>query len=443
MSPICVIWHLLLQVFLSTSSQEVPAFPGAEGFGRYTTGGRGGKVLLVTNLNDDGPGSLREAIRQDYPRTIVFRVSGNIQLKSNLEIRKGDLTIAGQSAPGEGICLTDYPVRIAADNVIIRYLRSRLGDRSRQEADAISAVRQKNIIIDHCSFSWATDECASFYDNENFTLQWSIVSEALNNSVHHKGNHGYGGIWGGKGASFHHNLLAHNASRNPRLNGSRYHKNPAAEIGDFRNNVIYNWQHNSAYGGEEGNYNLVANYYKAGPATYEKVQSRIFNPSEPLGRFFVANNYVEGYPEISKNNWQGGIQGEEVLKTRVEKPFERAPVETLEPQKAFEQVLAQAGASLFRDPVDQRVVQETRNGTAAFGPRKDGIIDSQDDVGGWSDLKMAAAPVDKDLDGMPDLWEEQHQLDPANPDDHSAYSIDKIYTNLEIYLNDLVTGKGL
>ncbi|GAB4042871.1 pectate lyase family protein [Spirosoma litoris] len=414
------------------------AFPGAEGFGKYTSGGRGGQVLVVRNLNDSGPGSFREAVTTRAPRIVVFAVSGTIALKSKILIRQNNLTIAGQSAPGGGICLKNYNLTIEANDIIIRYLRFRLGDEAKQQDDAITGIQQKRIIIDHCSISWATDECASFYDNENFTMQWCLISESLNKSVHEKGPHGYGGIWGGMGASFHHNLIAHQNSRTPRFCGSRYHKQPQRELVDFRNNVIYNWGINDVYGGEKGSHNLVSNYYKPGPATPTKLQSRIVNPSKPYGQFFVAENFVVGDSIISKNNLSGGVQCDAPDSAIAKQPFmvESLPEQTA--QQAYEQVLLKAGASYRRDAIDARVVNDVRTGTASFGSQKKGIIDSQKDVGGWVTLKQAPVPTDTDADGMPDQWETSHGLDPSSPSDASQFKLDEQYTNVEVYLNSLV-----
>ncbi len=423
-----------------TTDEPVPAFPGAEGFGKFTTGGRGGKVLVVSNLNDSGSGSLREAINTKGSRTIVFAVSGTVALETPLVIREGNVTLAGQSAPGDGICLKNYPMLIKADNVIIRYMRFRLGDESAMQDDAITCVRQKNIIIDHCSMSWATDECASFYDNENFTLQWSIISESLNHSVHEKGDHGYGGIWGGKGASFHHNLLAHHNSRLPRFCGSRYHKEPEKEIVDFRNNVIYNWMGNSAYAGERGYHNMVNNYYKAGPATTSSSKKkRIVEPYQPFGKFYVAGNFVDGFPDVTTDNWNGGVQCNYLDSVRMNEPVKVMAIEEENAASAYEQVLKYSGASLHRDGIDERVINDVKKGTAPMGKNKNGIIDSQNDVGGWPELKSTEAPVDSDQDGMPDEWEKKNNLNPNNGADANLLTLDKYYTNLEIYLNSLIS----
>lgn len=427
----------------STPQQELDqplAFPGAEGFGKYTTGGRGGSVLVVTNLNDDGPGSLREAIRKKGPRIIVFAVSGYIDLKSPLFINNPDVTIAGQTAPGDGITLRHYPLKVSTENVIIRYLRFRLGDVSKIEEDAISGIRQKNIIIDHCSVSWATDECASFYGNENFTMQWCIISESLNSSVHSKGDHGYGGIWGGRKATFHHNLIAHHNSRLPRFSGSASVPNAPDELVDFRNNVIYNWMNNNTYGGEKGRYNVVNNYYKPGPSTKSSRKARILDPSVPYGKFFVAGNVLEGFENITRNN-KLGITNSAADSALVSKSFEVELINEHSARQAFELVLLGAGASLVRDAVDRRIVEEVKNGTASFGKNKDGIIDSQNDVGGWPELKTVPAPTDSDNDGMPDDWEQKNRLNPNDASDAARYTLSKTYTNIEVYINGLVQDK--
>ncbi len=423
--------------WLAEAISQPLAFPGAEGFGKFTTGGRGGKVLIVDNLNDDGPGSLRDAIEQKYARTIVFNISGTIALESALNIRSGNLTIAGQSAPGDGICLKNYPLLVKASNVIIRFIRVRLGDEKAQQDDCFSVVRQKDVIVDHCSFSWATDEVASCYDNENFTMQWCIVSESLNNSVHQKGEHGYGGIWGGKGASFHHNLLAHHKSRLPRFCGARYHKEPEKEIVDFTNNVIFNWKSNNAYGGEEGHHNIVNNYYKAGPATASSKRDRILNPWSPYGKFFVSGNILDEDKAVTENN-KLGIDADNLDSCLINKPIHVIEISRQPADIAFKEVLTTAGASLNRDPLDARLVQEVSSGTANYGKNGDGIIDSQNQVGGWPELNTYGKKVDSDLDGMPDEWEKRKGLNPNGAEDHAQYTLHVDYTNIEIYLNELV-----
>lgn len=452
---------LILFILSGYSGSAQPlAFPGAEGGGRFTTGGRGGKVLFVDNLNDKGNGSLRKAIEAEGPRTIIFRVSGNIELSKPIYIKNGDLTIAGQSAPGDGICLVNYGIDIDADNVIIRFIRVRPGDKTGEELDAISGIGNQNIIIDHCSFSWGTDEAASFYENTHFTLQWCIASESLNQSVHSKGDHGYGGIWGGNKATFHHNLISDHTSRNPRFHGSRYNNNPDLEQVDFRNNVIYNWGNNSVYGGEEGHYNMVNNYYKAGPATSKNVVNRILDLTQSFfdpkrnpdtlraGKFFIEGNMLHGNPEISKNNWEKGVQGKgvgpkEKAFSRLEEPIPFSPVKTETAEEAFQSVLKHAGASLSRDCVDKRIIAEARSGKetlgASYSGGKKGIIDSQEDAGGWPVLKQAPPLPDSDQDGIPDEWEKARGLDPENSLDGQAYTLHTDYTNLEVYLNDLVS----
>ena len=430
-----------------------PAFPGAEGHGRFTTGGRGGQVIKVTNLNDSGAGSLRAAIETSGPRLVIFEVSGIIALESELKIRNNDITIAGQTAPGDGICLKNYSLVISADNVIIRYIRARMGDERAHEGDAISGKGLKNIIIDHCSMSWSTDETGSFYDNENFTMQWCILSESLRVSVHDKGAHGYGGIWGGQKASFHHNILMHHDSRNPRMNGSRYTGIPEEELVDFRNNVIYNWGGNSGYGGEGGSFNFVNNYYRPGPAS--KHADRIFQPWPDNGSntnilgthgyFFVEGNIVHANTLVSGDNWlgiqpTGGLTDSDVFS---DAEFDMGQITTHNADDAFDRVLTYAGTSLTRDDIDLRLTDEIKNGTITYlgsitGEDKPGIIDSQTDVGGWPNYTSLAAPDDLDDDGMPDDWEDVHGLNKNDGSDGPAYNISSVYTNVEVYMNSLV-----
>ncbi len=426
---------------------KTPSFPGAEGGGMYTLGGAGGKVYKVTSLEDGygKKGTLRYAVEQREPRTIVFEVSGNIKLITKLNINYGDITIAGQTAPGEGITITNHPVTVNADNVIIRFIRFRMGDEKALEDDAIGGRFKKNIIIDHCSMSWGTDECASFYANDNFTMQWSLIAESLNRSVHQKGDHGYGGLWGGYNASFHNNLVAHHKSRNPRFYGVR--DEVTRERAEMINNVIYNWGDNSSYGGEEGEYNIINNYYKAGPGTkYHK--NRIFEPykKDSYGTFFIEGNYVDGYPSITSNNWLGVSlkSGGDINSIKAEKPFDIYPVEIKPAEEAYKNVLKHVGVSTHRDAIDSRIIEEVRTGTATYGGvwgEKTGIIDSQTDVGGWPEIKSDDAPIDTDGDGMPDTWETKKGLNPNDASDGNKYSLSKEYTNLEVYLNQLVSDK--
>ncbi|MBN2105581.1 T9SS type A sorting domain-containing protein [bacterium] len=432
---------LVTGAFFSLIGQQL-AFPGAEGFGRFTTGGRGGRVIEVTNLNDRGTGSLRSAVETYGSRTVVFRISGTIELQSALEVEHGNITIAGQTAPGDGICIKGYPVEINTSNVIVRYLRFRLGDENQLVADALGGQNHQDIIIDHCSMSWSVDETTSFYDNNNFTMQWCIISESLYSSYHYKGNHGYGGIWGGMGASFHHNLLAHHSSRYPRFQGTRNNSTPETELTDYRNNVLFNWGMNSVYGGEGGNYNMVANYYKSGPATSGgTVRYRIAEIYSEQGKWYIADNFMAGFPDISEDNWNGGVHGFASDKTKKEIPHPWSPVLTHSAQQAYHLVLADAGAVLpLRDPVDHRIVEEVRTGNTTYGGvwgAGKGIIDSQTEVGGWPELNTYDAPIDDDHDGMADDWETAQGLDPLDPEDHQGDIDGDGYTNLENYINSL------
>ena len=416
----------------------VPAFPGAMGGGKYTSGGRGGQVLRVINLNDSGPGSLRKAIETPGVRTVIFDVSGTIKLESQLLVEYGNLTIAGQTAPGDGICIKGHEFRINADNIIIRFIRFRPGDISGKEYDAITGMRNRNIIIDHCSMSWSTEEAVSFYDNENFTLQWCLIAESLNNSVHSKGPHGYGGIWGGKNASFISNILAHHNSRNPRWQGTRYQEIPEMEKVEFINNIIYNWGEKAMYGGENGRYNIINNVFIPGPATTSSAQQEILEPYEPFGKFFLKGNVFYKGGELSQAGWDHvGVASEFFQKLKSIEPFEFASaISCKEPAQVYDQLLLRAGASLVRDDVDLRIIKEVKKGTFTYV--QSGIIDSQNEVGGWPLLRSRRALKDSDGDGIPDEWEIANGLDPSDPTDAVKHTLDSNYTNLEIYLNSLV-----
>ena len=460
-----------LKTYPAPDRSAVPAFPGADGAGKYTTGGAGGKVYTVTSLADDGSeGTLRWAIRKEGPRTIVFAVSGIIELTEPLKINHGDLTIAGQTAPGDGICLKNYTLGVSSDNVIIRFIRSRMGADIKQKGDdAMNGFTgHRNIIIDHCSMSWSTDECATFYDNRDFTLQWCIVSESLANSIHEKGKHGYGGIWGGQTASFHHNLLAHHTNRTPRLCGSRYTGKPEEERVELFNNVIYNY--GSAYAGEGGSYNFLNNYYKPGPYTSLKAScNRLFtayaddgkneNKKGTHGVFYFKGNYIDptcdrltekkrkAIMKVNEDNTAGLVVKDDFApksELLAAEAFDIAEHTTLQPTwDAYESVLLHAGASYKRDKHDARIVDEVRRGTYTYEGSHGstlGIIDQPSDVGGWGEYRSMPAPADTDGDGMPDEWEKAHGLNPADSRDGAAYNLDPHYTNLEVYLNELVSG---
>lgn len=489
----------------------VPAFPGAEGHGRYVTGGRGGKVVHVSNLNDSGEGSLRQAVKGNDKKIVVFDVGGVIALKSELKI--GDnTTIAGQTAPDPGITLRYYTVRPGSNN-IIRFIRVRRGQEkdANDGADATWAREGKNIILDHCSFSWSIDEVASFYDNNSFTMQWCTVAESLLNAGHGKGAHGYGGIWGGKLASFHHNLIAHVDNRAPRFNGARYgwdgymendlyddyqwQNTVQAENVDFRNCVMYNWGNsNGCYGGPGGGQiNIVNNFYKGGPATPDKKAKRITTISvaneknsegqEPVFgmtcRYYIKGNTTETHKgeKIQCRDWDGvqydeGVitvdgetysldrgfydadvpnieqDGKRYVRIRMDEPCPADIVTTHTAEDAFAQVLAHAGASLYRDKVDCRYAEEAKNGTATYTgsvSKLPGLIDLVSDCEGYTekDFGTASRPAgfDSDGDGMPDEWETKMGLDSNNANDANLYTLDtekSWYSNLEVYLSTLV-----
>ncbi len=460
----------LAAFFISAAAESAPqlAFPEADGYGRFTVGGRGGQVYVITSLDDQPdspkPGTLRHAVKQKGPRTIVFATSGVIHLKKPLEIKQDFITIAGQSSPG-GIVLRGAPVQIKADQVILRYLRVRLGSVQENE-DAISARYQKNIIIDHCSFSWSVDEVASFYGNINFTLQYSIIAQSLNASNHEKGDHGYGGIWGGAGASFHHNVLAHNNSRNPRINGWRLGSPYAQdyELVDIRYNTIYNWKSNAAYGSENAPFNLIGNTFAMGPAT-EKARILQFyrnKKSEAFGTGHFQRNRLlslEGEPltpRIEIKDYKGAQESPSVKALVRMRPLEatQSPFFPEAPAYRFQDTTEDAydklietkevganrqSAKAGHDSVDLTVLNSI--GARSAGTQGTGIIDSENEViVSWeayseefATLKSDQAQLaDLDEDGMPDAWEAKHGIEHAHHRDLHEH-----YTNIEVYLNDL------
>lgn len=472
---------LLLMLCLTVSAQfaQAPAFPGAEGYGRYVTGGRGGTVIHVTNLNDKGEGSLRDALEtKSGKRIVVFDVCGTIALKSRLTIKNANVTVLGQTAPGDGICIANYPLYINTNNVILRYIRCRMGDVYNVEDDAMSsythakesgADSHKNIIIDHCSMSWSTDECGSFYGNQYFTLQWCYLTESLRISVHDKGKHGYGGIWGGKTVSYHHNLLAHHDSRNARLDHD--YVNQFKGVLDYVNNCVYNWGGNNCYGGESvkgtgyRQVNFIGNYYKPGPATTSR-KTQLVNATsyctnccktdgknvEPA-HFYMKGNYIVGADQTNADNWKGVITDNNnpvnvsTLKSDVpftveDADFQYNTISIQTAATAWYKVLAHGGCSYHRDLIDTRISNEAANGNFTYSGSQGssgGLIDSQQDVGGWCALNTYDKFDDSDNDGMPDVWEEANGLNPS-VNDAALYTLDTkgYYTNIEVYANSLV-----
>ena len=499
------------------AQEEIPAFPGAEGHGRYITGGRGGEIRHVTNLNDSGTGSLREALKGNNAKTIVFDVSGYIDLKSQLDITS-NTTIAGQTAPYPGITLRYYTIYFGkCDNVIVRFLRFRRSQVKdvNDGADATWGRRRNQIMLDHCSFSWSIDEVASFYDNNNFTMQWCTVGEAQNDAGHGKGNHSYGGIWGGKLASFHHNLLIHLNNRVPRFNGARYgwgdytknmyydqykwENTIQAETVDLRNCVMYNWGNgNGCYGGPGGGYiNIVNNYYKAGPGTKNtKTVTQVSvgasgnsTEGDQIGmtsRYYINGNYVTAAGDKAANyDWKGvtidagtfaidgekyskdpkhfygdtviykqNANGEDCIRIKVDGPCPIGDITTHSAETTYEKVLSYAGASIYRDAIDARFMEETMEGVVTYTGTKTkikGIVDIINDPDGVQDpacpsfpdlaSESRSADYDTDGDGMPDEWESANGLNPNDATDGATYTLDTEkgwYTNLEVYMNSIV-----
>ena len=495
-----ILFTLVILTTSITMMAQAPAFPGAEGHGRYVTGGRGGEVRHVTNLNDSGTGSFREAVKGSTAKIVVFDVAGVIALQSDLTIG-ANTTIEGQTAPEPGITLRYYTVLYSGNNIIVRFIRFRRGQEKdvNDGADATWTRNKKDIILDHCSFSWSIDEVASFYDNNNFTMQWCTIGESLNNAGHGKGAHGYGGIWGGKLASFHHNMICHVNNRSPRFNGARYNwtgytnndrysefnwgNAVQAENVDFRNCVVYNCG-NGCYGGPGGGQiNMVNNYYKTGPAGETKyiTTASVANSTSSsdhkeywtmLSRYYIAGNMING----NSKNWDAvtydkdatyiingkrhtpdpnhyygdnvtyskNSAGTDCVQMELTSPTDYGTVTTHDAQTAFSKVLDYAGASLHRDNVDARYMKEAKNGTATYTGSvtgKPGRIDLVSDVNGYTEEDFGygkrAADFDADNDGMADEWEQLNGGN-LNPNEYTLDSQNRWYTNLEVYCNSLV-----
>lgn len=471
---------------LFSFSQQI-AFPTAEGFGRFTTGGRGTvlqptTVFEVTNLQDNNlPGSFRYAVLASaatYPRrTIIFRVSGTIHLTSALTLSRANTTIAGQTAPGNGICIADHPFTINANNVIVRYMRFRLGDKNQNlgmvngsgDGDGLTCTGFKNIVIDHCTMSWSNDEAFTVYRGDSTTLQWNMISEPLDYSYHFETGdadyekHGYGGIWGGQHSTMHHNLIAHVRGRAPRFDGNRNLSTGQQERVDFRNNVIYNWVDYTTNGGEGGNYNIVNNYYKYGPNTPSSTTAGVnrrnmiiqpykqtSSPVLPYGTYFMDGNYVDNSATITSRNWLGAAMNNgslaDTTQSKTSTPFAFDAINTQDAVTAYEYTLRLAGASIRRDTLDERIANDVRNRTGK-------IIDVQGGYAhgtayatsqtAWPAIDSIAAPADTDHDGMPDDWEIRRGLNATNAIDRYAVNANG-YTNLENYLNgDSIVAMGI
>jgi hypothetical protein len=428
------------------------AFPEAEGYGRFAIGGRGGKVLEVTNLNDSGPGSLREAVEASGPRTVVFRVGGVIALRSKLVVRNPYLTIAGQTAPADGICIKNYTFGCSdTHDVIIRHVRIRVGDSSGATQDGSGARGCDHVIYDHCSISWSIDEGFSSREARNITVQRCIISEAFHLAGHEKyigtgKGHSFAGSISGSTGSFHHNLLAHCTGRNWSLAGGldRTGLSLAGRL-DIRNNIIYNWRDRTTDGGVR-ELNFVGNYYLPGPATrvYSLLKPDPGDPERGM-RAYMSGNAIEGKPEFDADNWKAYVgPAHGLAKVRSEKPLFEPFVKPHTAKEALESVLADVGATRPKqDAVDRRILADVqKRGHTHTGSRGKlpGIIDTPADAGGWPEYKSGEPPPDSDHDGMPDDWERANGLDPKNPADGAAYRPDG-FTNLERYLNELASGR--
>lgn len=428
----CLALFAAARLAAAAVASGVPAFPGAEGFGATTPGGRGGKVYVVTTLDDSGPGSFREACDAKGPRVVVFAVAGTIVLKRPINVKEPFLTIAGQTAPGEGICLRDYTFGISTHDVVVRYLRGRLGDETKQTADAIDLYNgARNCILDHCSATWSVDEALSLSGEvSDCTVQWCLIGEALGKSAHEKGSHGYGTLARANGpVTFHHNLWIHNEARNPRL-GDNYGKPPFPTF-DVRNNVIYNYG-GAATGLVQGNFgaNYVANLIIPGPSTRGKWPISIGAPSDL--RFYIRENVFEGNDAFTADNALffnvTEIKGERQVRT-VSEPFPAPRVGTVPSRELLELVLRDVGASRpARDAVDTRLIGHVRD-------RKGAIINSQAEVGGWPKLKAGPTSADADRDGMPDAWETTHGLNPRDAGDAASDRDKDGYSAIEEFIN--------
>lgn len=488
---------LMAVVLLSTTVQAQPntdyapledqllAFPTARGFGKYVTGGRGGKVVEVTTLADKGEGSLRWALTEAGREnaTIVFRVSGIITImpdpkrknERSIRAKLKNVTIAGQTAPGDGILIRGGKLNLGgSENVIIRNIRARLGkaeDGSFIGGGSIGIENGSRIIIDHCCFGWSGEENMTMYDNHFTTVQWCIVHEGLYNAGHHKGARGYGCQWGGSPSTYHHNLLAHNDSRSPRLNGATNPSQDRKVFMEYMNNVDYNWgRQYSCYGGEneagresQHECNFVGNYYKPGPATpkdcyfidlWNARKGKKLNPDTPA-LWYISGNKMEGNAAATADNWLAVSNKtiytvEQMKRTAPITPtafypeanaydYSRYCTPTETADEAYRHVIERVG-TVRRDAVERRIVDEAATGFAIYqgaSAGKRGIIDKPEDAEGWPVYAKATAPADSDHDGMPDEWERQHGFDPATPDGHKV--VGKVgYTALEVYLNSLM-----